>query len=51
MKVFVSSVVRNFELYRAAAKKAHCEVIHPVMCEDFGERPYSSQVACMTEVD
>ncbi|WP_426234791.1 DUF4062 domain-containing protein [Pseudomonas sp. TWP3-2] len=52
MKVFVSSVVRNFEPYRAAAKKAVSLLGHtPVMCEDFGARPYSSQEACMTEVD
>lgn len=52
MKVFVSSVVRNFEQYRAAAKKAVSLLGHtPVMCEEFGARPYSSQEACMTEVD
>ncbi|AQY65706.1 DUF4062 domain-containing protein [Pseudomonas veronii] len=52
MKVFVSSVVRDFEQYRAAAKKAVSLLGHtPVMCEDFGARPYSSQEACMTEVD
>lgn len=52
MKVFVSSVVRNFEPYRAAARKAVSLLGHtPIMCEDFGARPYSSQEACMTEVD
>jgi hypothetical protein len=52
MKVFVSSVVSGFELYRAAAKKAISLLGHtPVMCEGFGARPYSSQHACMTEVD
>lgn len=52
MKVFVSSVVSGFEQYRAAAKKAITLLGHtPVMCEDFGARPYSSQHACMTEVD
>lgn len=52
MKVFVSSVVSGFEQYRAAAKKAITLLGHtPVMCEDFGARPYSSQLACMTEVD
>lgn len=52
MNVFISSVVRNFEHYRAAAKKAVSLLGHtPVMCEDFGARPYSSEVACMTEVD
>ncbi|MFV3338783.1 DUF4062 domain-containing protein [Pseudomonas sp. NY15349] len=52
MKVFVSSVVSGFEQYRAAARKAITLLGHtPVMCEDFGARPYSSQHACMTEVD
>ncbi len=52
MNVFISSVVSNFEHYRAAAKKAVSLLGHtPVMCEDFGARPYSSEVACMTEVD
>lgn len=52
MKVFVSSVVGGFEQYRAAARKAITLLGHtPVMCEDFGARPYSSQHACMTEID
>ncbi|MFG0542959.1 DUF4062 domain-containing protein [Pseudomonas sp. YQ_5] len=52
MNVFISSVVRNFESYRAAAKKAALLLGHvPVMCEDFGAWPYSSQEACMTEVE
>lgn len=52
MKVFVSSVVSGFESYRAAARKAITLLGHsPVMCEDFGARPYSSQHACMTEVE
>lgn len=52
MKVFVSSVVGGFEQYRAVARKAITLLGHtPVMCEDFGARPYSSQHACMTEVD
>lgn len=52
MKVFVSSVVGGFEQYRAAARKAITLLGNtPVMCEDFGARPYSSQHACMTEVD
>lgn len=51
MKVFVSSVVSGFEQYRAAARKAITLLGQtPVMCEDFGARPYSSQHACMTEV-
>lgn len=52
MKVFVSSVVSGFEGYRAAARKAITLLGHtPVMCEDFGARPYSSRHACMTEVE
>ncbi|WP_201210063.1 DUF4062 domain-containing protein [Pseudomonas sp. S36] len=52
MKIFVSSVVSGFEPYRAAARKAVMLLGHtPVMCEDFGARPHSSQHACMTEVD
>lgn len=52
MKVFISSVVSGFEPYRAAARKAVSLLGHsPLMCEDFGARPYSSQHACMTEVD
>jgi len=52
LKVFISSVVRGFEAYRAAARKAVGLLQHqPIMCEDFGARPDSSQVACMTEVD
>ncbi len=52
MKVFVSSVIGEFEQYRVAARKAITLLGHtPVMCEDFGARPYSSQHACMTEVE
>ncbi|OLU30659.1 DUF4062 domain-containing protein [Pseudomonas sp. PA27(2017)] len=52
MNVFISSVVRGFEAYRATAKKAVMLLgHHPVMSEDFGARPYSSEMACMTEVD
>jgi hypothetical protein len=52
VKVFISSVVRNFEVYRAAARRAVGLLQHQaIMCEDFGARPDSSEVACMTEVD
>lgn len=52
MNVFISSVVKGFEAYRAAAKKAVTLLRHqPVMSEEFGARPYSSEMACMTEVD
>lgn len=52
MNVFISSVVSGFEHYRAAARKAVLLLGHnPMMCEEFGARPYSSQHAWMTEVD
>lgn len=52
MKVFVSSVVDGFESFRAAARRA-VETIDgtPIMCEDFGARPHSSERACLTEVE
>ncbi|WAH60649.1 DUF4062 domain-containing protein [Pseudomonas silvicola] len=51
MKIFISSVVRGYENYRAAAKKA-VELLQytPRMCESFGAQPYSSEIACMAEV-
>lgn len=52
MKVFVSSVVTGFEPFRAAAKRAIETVdASPVMCETFGARPYSSERACLTEIE
>lgn len=52
MKVFVSSVIRGYERYRAAAKKAISLLGHvPIVSEEFGARPYSSQQACLTEID
>lgn len=52
MRVFISSVVSGFEEYRAAAKRA-VETLDgvPAMCEDFGARPYSSERACITEIE
>ena len=52
MKVFISSVINGFEPFRAAAKDA-VEALdyHPVMSEHFGARTYSSEQACLTEVD
>lgn len=52
MNVFVSSVVRGFEEYRAAARRA-IELVDakPIMSEDFGARPYSSEQACITEIE
>lgn len=50
-KVFISSVISDFEEYRQSAKRA-VEIMgdKPVMSEDFGARPYSSEKACVTEV-
>lgn len=51
-KIFVSSVVNGLEEFRAAAKRA-VELMgdKPIMCEEFGARPYSSNVACIAEVE
>ncbi|WP_426203954.1 DUF4062 domain-containing protein [Pseudomonas sp. TWP3-1] len=52
MKVFISSVVRGFEQFRAAAKDAvEALDMKPIMSEHFGARTYSSEHACLTEVD
>lgn len=52
MKVFVSSVVKGFEPYRKAARRGIESIdAEPVMSEDFGARPYSSERACLTEID
>lgn len=52
MRVFVSSVVGGFEVFRAAAKRAIDTVDGtPVLSEDFGARPYSSERACLTEIE
>jgi hypothetical protein len=46
-KVFISSVMHNFETLRQAARNA-VEGLRqkPIMAEDFGAKPYSSKVAC-----
>ncbi|WP_255301176.1 DUF4062 domain-containing protein [Pseudomonas syringae] len=52
MKVFISSVVKGFEHFRAAAKDAVETLdMKPIMSEYFGARTYSSEHACLTEVD
>lgn len=50
--VFISSVIKGFEEYRQAAKEA-VELMDrkPVMSESFGARPYSSETACIHEVE
>lgn len=51
-RVFVSSVVGGMEAYRDAARQAITTMDHtPVMCEDFPARPYSSEKACLHEVE
>lgn len=51
-KIFISSVITGFEGYREAARKA-VELMgdRPVMCEEFGARPYASDLACIAEVE
>lgn len=51
-KIFVSSVVNGFGEYREAAKRA-IELMgdRPIMCEDFGAKPYSSDLACISGVE
>lgn len=52
MRVFISSVVGGFEAFRNAARRAIENIAAtPVMCEDFGARPYSSERACLTEIE
>lgn len=51
MNIFISSVVRGYEHYRAAAKKAIDLLQHtPRMSESFGAQPHSSETACMAEI-
>jgi hypothetical protein len=49
--VFVSSVMRDFAPQRIAARAAVESLRQkPIMAEDFGAKPYSSQVACLEGV-
>jgi len=51
-KVFVSSVVGGMEAFRGAAKQAITLMDQtPIMCEAFSARPYSSEKACIHEVE
>jgi hypothetical protein len=51
MKIFVSSLISNFESFRAAARSAITTLGHePVMAEDFGASPNSPQIACLQQV-
>lgn len=49
MKIFISSLISDFEEFRSAARDAVRQLGHePVMAEDFGAQPASPQVACLT---
>ena len=49
LKVFISSLIAGFEPFRAAARTAVTTLRYePIMAEDFGARPHSPQVACLT---
>src|SRR5437588_11991224 len=50
-RIFISSVMRDFAPERAAAREAVIRLRHkPVMAEDFGAQPVSSQTACLEGV-
>lgn len=50
--VFVSSKISGYEAYREAAKKAvELMGMSVAMAETFGARPYSSETACIHEVE
>lgn len=51
MRVFVSSLITGLEEERAAARRAIERLGHQAaMAEDFGARPSSPQVACLSEL-
>jgi len=51
-RIFISSVIKGFEAYRAAARAAVEIMGHvPAMSEAFAARTYSSRQACLTEVE
>jgi hypothetical protein len=51
-RIFISSVIKGFEAYRAAARAAVEIMGHaPGMSEAFAARTYSSRQACLTEVE
>ena len=50
-RVFISSVMRDFGHVRSAAREAISSLRQqPVMAEDFGAQPVSSQTACLDGV-
>ena len=49
MKIFVSSLILGMKSQRSQAREAIEALRHqPIMAEDFGARPSSPQVACLT---
>lgn len=51
MKVFISSLITGMEPFRAAAREAVSTLRgEPIMAEDFGARPHSPQVSCLSEL-
>src|SRR5262245_14171556 len=51
MKVFISSLITGMEALRFAAREAVMQLGHePVMAEDFGARPHSPQITCLSGV-
>jgi Domain of unknown function (DUF4062) len=51
MKVFISSLITGMDSLRDAAREAVLQLGHePVMAEDFGARPHSPQVTCLSGV-
>jgi hypothetical protein len=49
MRVFISSLITGMETIRAAAREAVTTLRHePIMAEEFGPQPHSSQVACLS---
>lgn len=51
MRIFVSSLITGLEAERAAARRAIERLGHQAaMAEDFGARPTSPQVACLSEL-
>src|SRR3977135_4124469 len=51
MKVFISSLITGMEPVRSAAREAVLQLGHePIFAEDFGAKPQSPQVACLSGV-
>jgi hypothetical protein len=48
MKIFVSSLIRGFDSFRAAARAAAKTLRHEaIMAKDFSAQPHSPQIACL----